>query len=1261
MQGLLERMDAGAWVPRLLQVGLVLSVAAFFAFVPGCPSAGGGGDGARCAEEGAACTADEDCCEGLVCGADGLCEEAPAVCAAEGEACTANADCCTGLECVDDVCTVVEVVCAEEGEACTADADCCTGLECVDDVCAVVEVVCAEEGEACTADADCCTGLECVDDVCAEVVGCAGDADCPDDGLYCTGVESCDTATGDCVASGDPCTGNTVCNDDTDTCDPVPCTSDAECPDDGVYCNGAESCDTVAGECVSSGDPCAPDDCDEDNDQCVVVGEDDLEAGNPGVTFGNLTAGTGVELTAPVATTPRQVTIADCVCTWSVDGAGTFDPPACTTTYMPAADDTLVSVNVVCTDATTGDEFEDSFYQTVAVAVGGCLTDAECDDGLFCNGDETCGTDGLCAAGTSPCATDEVCDEDQDVCLGVCPGGLDSECDDGLYCNGAETCGTDGLCDAGTDPCAVGELCDETSDTCVGCLTNADCPDATPICTSAFVCVECETNDDCGADESCIDNVCAAIKEFTLNQDNLFGTTGDDTFSAPLITNQNGEQVPSLQTGDKADGKAGTDTLNASFKTSAAGGDTVAPTLSLIEVFNLSDFGSTQTTAQLGNCTGVTNVNADSSTRLTAVTDIGTVVDLGITNTDNGLSATFKQAATAGTADNTTLTLSGVLAGDATIFTNAASGFETIGVESTGSAANVLDNLFTYNTGTSTYAAGLKTMTVTGTQSVKLKTVPTTLVTSISGSGMTSGGLTLGTGTSVTGTSPYTSFGTFDVGSVVGGPGDDMFIFAGTLDSNDADGTTEYIDGGDGTGDVFQASLGASITTAAAIKNIEELRLNATGNYTFSLTNVAGIDTLTVEADGTSNTLTLSNLAGTPALAYRGNGAEGSQVFDAVTYALMDATGSQTLNVTVGNRGVALGPSGSSNAYTLGLLTAADIETFTLTISDMPTSASSPTTLGGITGSGMTSLTVTCPGDLVTGTIAGKDNALSTVNLVNVSGRIKTTSTITELNTGATVTLTANNDTVTVTPGTAKTGVTVNCGAGDDTIAHVEDGASTVNVNGEAGDDTMTTNATTGDTFNGGNGNDTLTGAAGADIISGGSGNDVIVGGAGANTLNGGDGNDTITGGAGVDTITCGSGTNTVTGGAGADLITGGTGADSFVVATGDTGITLATADTISAFTTADDVITTSLAAGDCTIADGSGLADFAAFVVAADAVLTAGAGTDDAYMAYDAAATGNGWLVIDEDDGGAVNAGDTLIILTGVNLVTEFVVADIG
>lgn len=50
--------------------------------------------------------------------------------------------------------------------------------------------------------------------------------------------------------------------------------------------------------------------------------------------------------------------------------------------------------------------------------VGGCTGDAECDDGLFCTGTETC-VSGTCQSSGNPCAASETCDEGTDTCV-VC-------------------------------------------------------------------------------------------------------------------------------------------------------------------------------------------------------------------------------------------------------------------------------------------------------------------------------------------------------------------------------------------------------------------------------------------------------------------------------------------------------------------------------------------------------------------------------------------------------------------------------------------------------------------------------------------------------------------------------------------------------------------------------------------------------------------------------------------------------------------------
>ncbi|UUY04827.1 hypothetical protein LRS13_04670 [Svornostia abyssi] len=83
-------------------------------------------------------------------------------------------------------------------------------------------------------------------------------------------------------------------------------------------------------------------------------------------------------------------------------------------------------------------------------------------------------------------------------------------------------------------------------------------------------------------------------------------------------------------------------------------------------------------------------------------------------------------------------------------------------------------------------------------------------------------------------------------------------------------------------------------------------------------------------------------------------------------------------------------------------------------------------------------------------------------------------------------------------------------GGGDD-IFTFSASTGTVNLNGGAGDDTLTGTATT-DTLNGGDGDDRLIGARGNDTMDGGNNADVLV-------WNNGDGTDTMNGNAGADEV----------------------------------------------------------------------------------------------------------------------------------------------
>jgi hypothetical protein len=178
--------------------------------------------------------------------------------------------------------------------------------------------------------------------------GCTSDADC-DDGLFCNGAETCNTSTGQCSEGTPPdCDDGIGCTDDscdttTDACVNDP--NDANCPDDNMFCNGTEFCDEVA-DCSSTGDPCPPGEtCNEDLDICEFVG-----------------------------------------CTSDTD-----------------CDDGVNCTDDVCNTGT-----------------GECsntANDANCDDGTFCNGAETCDAVNDCQPGTPvECPPGQICNDDLDIC-----------------------------------------------------------------------------------------------------------------------------------------------------------------------------------------------------------------------------------------------------------------------------------------------------------------------------------------------------------------------------------------------------------------------------------------------------------------------------------------------------------------------------------------------------------------------------------------------------------------------------------------------------------------------------------------------------------------------------------------------------------------------------------------------------------------------------------------------------------------------------
>ncbi|GJM24396.1 MAG: hypothetical protein DHS20C16_08110 [Phycisphaerae bacterium] len=527
------------------------------------------------------CVFDIDCSNGLYC--DGfeicqvdvcqfgsnpcqpgqLCDEDFDVCFADGSDCNSN-----GVGDSTDISggTSLDVngnSVPDECDECVTAGDCddgmfCTGVEtCNVDTCESSGDPCGT-GQVCNETTDACDpdGLDCnnngiadatdisggtsddlnansVPDECDE---CVFDADC-DDGMYCTGVETCNVDT--CVPGTDPCLTGQTCDEGTDSCPPtgadcnnngigdatdiagatsddtnvngIPdecdeCTGDGDC-DDGLFCNGAETCDTDT--CMAGTNPCSGGEiCDEGGDVCVI----NTDCNSNGIDDSLDIAGpTSDDVNANSVPDECDECLVDGDCNDGdyCNGEETCDVDRCVAGAIPCAvgqscdepTDTCSPIGNDCNNNGIGDATDiagatsdDANANTVPDECDECVVDGDCDDGLFCNGAETCNTD-TCDAGSDPCLLGEVCVEATDTCeqpdcntngvgdLDDIAGGTspdansngvpdecegcttNAECDDGLFCNGAEVCNA-GTCESPGNTCLPGQSCDEATDTC---------------------------------------------------------------------------------------------------------------------------------------------------------------------------------------------------------------------------------------------------------------------------------------------------------------------------------------------------------------------------------------------------------------------------------------------------------------------------------------------------------------------------------------------------------------------------------------------------------------------------------------------------------------------------------------------------------------------------------------------------------------------------------------------------------------------------
>ena len=276
--------------------------------------------------------------------------------------------------------------------------------------------------------------------------------------------------------------GSDAATDAGDAGDAAPqCQTNTDC-DDGVYCDGVETCDVngmchpgTPVVCQDDGFSCTKEFCDESTKSCQTVIQDSV------CQDGLFCDGT------------EQ-------CNPSAGGA---DPTTgCVAGTAVNCDDGLSCTVDTCDD--TNDKCVHTPHDTI------------CDDGKYCDGVETCdpanGAAGTgCVVGTAvncedglACTTD-TCNEQTDSCDHPPDNG---KCDDGVYCNGTETCdpavgckpGTAVSCQHDQYACTV-EACDEATKSCKTTLDSSKCPTSGEFCTN----LGCQAGTQCSQDSDCDD------------------------------------------------------------------------------------------------------------------------------------------------------------------------------------------------------------------------------------------------------------------------------------------------------------------------------------------------------------------------------------------------------------------------------------------------------------------------------------------------------------------------------------------------------------------------------------------------------------------------------------------------------------------------------------------------------------------------------------------------------------------------------------
>lgn len=376
---------------------------------------------------------------------------------------------------------------------------------------------CLSPGGGCSGNGECDDENPCTTDTCSSGTCFHTDnTNSCDDGLYCNGVDAC--AGGSCsIHAGNPCPapdgdGNCSesCNETLNNCT-GPDPNGSAC-NDGLYCNGADSCS--GGQCSGhSGSPCPGADGDGDCSEVCNESADSCTANDPNgaaCNDGNAQTTNDVCTSGTCAGTPIPVNCDDGnPCTLDVaNGTACTHPAAATGTpcndglFCNGADSCNAGACSVhagnpCPGADGDANCRESCNETSDACTANDPNGANCNDGSAATANDNC-SNGTCAGtpiscdDNNPCTTDTV---NGSTCVHS-PVAFGTPCNDGVFCNGADSCNAGACSNHAGNPCTGGavcaNVCDETADHCFT-VANSPCTTDNNPCT----------NDVCNGSGSC--------------------------------------------------------------------------------------------------------------------------------------------------------------------------------------------------------------------------------------------------------------------------------------------------------------------------------------------------------------------------------------------------------------------------------------------------------------------------------------------------------------------------------------------------------------------------------------------------------------------------------------------------------------------------------------------------------------------------------------------------------------------------------------